>query len=53
MADLLDFKRGQIVGTRIAGSSVRKAAELYGVSRSTVSNVMTVFGKEGKTSSLK
>ena len=53
MTDLSDFKRGQIVGARMAGSSVTKTAEVFGVARSTISKVMTAFEKEGKTSSLK
>ena len=50
MADLSDFKRGQIVGVRIAGTSVTKTVELFDVARSTVSKIMTAFEKEGKTS---
>ena len=50
MADLSDFKRGQIIGARMAGASVAKSAELFGVVRITVSKVMTSFEKEGKPS---
>ena len=52
MADLSDFKRDQIVGTHMAGISVTKNPELFGVARSTVLKVMSGFEKEGKTSSL-
>ena len=34
MVDLFAFKRGQIVGVRMAGASERKTAELFGVTRS-------------------
>ena len=53
MADLSDFKSNQIVRARIVGTSLTKTAEAFGVASSTVSKVITVFEKEGKTSSLK
>ena len=49
MANLLDFKRRQILSACMAGASVIKTAELFGIARSTVSKVMTAFEKEGKT----
>ena len=53
MVDPSDFKSGQIVGDLMAGVSVTKTAELFGVARSNVSKVMIALEKEGKTSSLK
>ncbi len=53
MADLSDFKRGQIVGAQVAGAGITKTAELFGVARSIVLKVLTAFEKDGKTSSLK
>ena len=53
MPDLSDFKRGQIVGARMAGASVTKTTELFGVARSTVLKIMTAFKKEEKASLLK
>ena len=53
MADLSDFKTGQIVGARMVGANVIKTAELFVLARSAVSEVMTAFEKEGKISSQK
>jgi predicted transcriptional regulator len=38
MEDLSDFIRGQIIGARLAGTSLIKTAILLGVSRAAVSN---------------
>ena len=53
MPNLSDFKRGQKVDARVVGVSVTKTAELFTVSRGTLSKVMTAIEKEGKTSSVK
>ena len=45
MAHLSDFKKGQIVGARMAGARETKNAELFGVARSNVWEVMTAFEK--------
>jgi hypothetical protein len=49
MGDLSDFKRGQIVGARLAGASVTKTASLLGVWRATVCKVMSAYMNHGKT----
>ena len=48
MANISDFKRGQIVDARIVGACVIKTVELFGEASSTVWKVMTTFEKEGK-----
>ena len=48
MAHLSDFRKGQIVGARMAGASVTKTAEIFGVATSTISKAMTAFEKEEK-----
>ena len=48
MAILSDFKRGQFVGACVAGASVTKPAELFGVARSSVLKVTIAFEKKGK-----
>ena len=55
MADLSDFKSGQIVGVRMAGTSITKPVELFGEVRSTVWKVIRGFEKKkkGKTCSIK
>jgi transposase len=53
MGDLSDFERRQIVGARLAGASVIKTATLLGMSRVTVSKVMTAYTNHGKTTSTK
>ena len=42
-----------MVGARMAGASVTKTAELFGVTTSTLSKVMAAFENERKTSSQK
>jgi hypothetical protein len=53
MGDLPDFERGQIGGARLAEASVTKTDILLGVSRVTVSNVMSAYKNHEKTSSAK
>ena len=45
MAGLSDSKRGKKIVARMAGARVRKTAELFGVARRTLSNVMIAFRK--------
>jgi transposase len=54
MGDLSNFERGQIVGARSAGASVKKTATLLGILRATVSKVMSAYTMHhGKTASAK
>jgi IS30 family transposase len=53
MGDLSNFERGQIVGAHLAGASVTKTATLLGVSRVTVSKVISAYMNHVKTTSAK
>jgi transposase len=53
MEDSSDFERVQIVDARLAGVSLIKPAILLGVSRATVSKVMSAYTNHGKTTSAK
>ena len=48
MADVWDFKCGQIVGARLTGASVTKMDELFGVAKRTARNIMTDSEKKGE-----
>ena len=53
MSDLSDFKRCQNVNARMVGSSVTKTAQMFGISKCTVSKVEIASEKEKKMSSAK
>jgi transposase len=55
MGDSSNFERGHIVGAQLAGASVTKTATLLGVSRATVSKVISAYSymNHGKTISAK
>jgi transposase len=53
MTYLFDFERRQTVGTRLAGAFLIKTATLLGVSRKTVSKVMSAYTNHGKATSAK
>jgi transposase len=53
MGDFSDFERGQIVGARLAASSVTKTVTLLGVLRATVSKVMSAYTNHGETTPAK
>jgi hypothetical protein len=53
VGDLHDFERGQIIGARLAVASVTKTTTLLGVSRATISKVMSAYTNRGKSTSAK
>jgi transposase len=53
MRDLSEFGTEQILGAHLAGASVTKTAPLLGVSRATVSKVMSAYTNHGTTTSAK
>ena len=53
MGDLPDFQIGKIDSARMAGTTVTETAQLLGISRGTVSKVMTAYKKDSKNSSTK
>jgi len=52
MGDFADFQRGQIVGARLAGTSVMEIVNLLDVTRAAVSKVMNSY-THGRISSAK
>ena len=50
MSDFSDFKRVQIVDSRMVGASITKTAQMFGISKGIVSKVMIAFENENKTS---
>jgi hypothetical protein len=53
MGNLSNFEREQIIGAGLPGESVTRTVTLLGVSRTTVSKVMSVYTNQGKTTSAK
>jgi transposase len=49
MGDLSDSERGQIVAAHLPGAFGTKIVTLLGVSRASVSKVMSAYTKHGKT----
>jgi transposase len=52
-SDLSNFERGQIIGARLSGASVNKTVTLLGVSRATVSKVMSAYTNHRMTTPAK
>ncbi|PSN57657.1 hypothetical protein C0J52_05387 [Blattella germanica] len=53
MCDLTECQRGMIVGARLGGTSAATVANVVGVSKGTVSNVMRAYSMHRQTPSAK
>ncbi|GFV70555.1 transposable element Tc1 transposase [Trichonephila clavipes] len=53
MSDFSDVKRGMMIDARLTGASLSRTANLVGISRTTMSRVMTTYTNLGKVSSAK
>ena len=53
MSELSNMQRGKIIGAHFPGASMSRTTNLVGVSRTTMSRVMTVYTNLGKVSSAK
>ncbi|PSN52820.1 hypothetical protein C0J52_09692 [Blattella germanica] len=53
MCDLTESQRGMIVCTHLIGASAATVANIVGVSKGTVSNVMRAYSMDGQTTSAK
>jgi transposase len=53
IGEVSNSERGQMVGARLAGAYFIKTATLFGVSRATVSKLMSAYTNHGKTTSAK
>jgi uncharacterized cupin superfamily protein len=53
MGDLSNFETGQILGAHLAVASVTSTTTLLGVSRTTVSNIMSAYTNHGKATPVK
>ncbi|PSN40571.1 hypothetical protein C0J52_10787 [Blattella germanica] len=53
MGDLTESQRGMIVGAYLVGASVATVANVVGVSKGTVFNVMRAYSMHGQTTSAK
>ncbi|PSN40366.1 hypothetical protein C0J52_27246 [Blattella germanica] len=53
MCDLTESQRGKIVRARLVGASVATVANVVGLSKGTVSNVMRAYSLHGQMTSAK
>ncbi|PSN54754.1 hypothetical protein C0J52_20214 [Blattella germanica] len=53
MCDLTESQRGMVIGARLVGASEATVANIVGVLKDTVSNVMRAYSMHGQTTSAK